>query len=338
TFAYDPVGRLTSATDDDTVVTFTYNSLDQVTSEALSIDGTTTKTTSYDWDDTGKRLESVTYPISGKVFTYAHDTLDRVSSISVDSKTVAAYAYEGPGLRVIKRTRSVDIPNQADFITEYAYDTLLRLTTITHKRNTVTHKALDYTWGDADWASGTKAGHFQRATYEDHTYEYDKLHRLTKDTKTGQSAHSYTYDDTQFLLDRRVGGSPVIEFEKSADGSHQVAEYHEGLHPAVTYDDAGNLVEKDYGGGLTEKFYYDHENRIAHIDGFSADFWFRYDALGRCVAQKTGSTETFFYYSGLHIVEETTTGLSLNRLTLFGNRIDEILLTATISSGSLANH
>src|SRR5690606_25213049 len=177
------------------------------------------------------------------------------------------------------------------------------------------------------------------APYHSHpTQRSTDLHRLTKDTKTGQSAHSYTYDDTQFLLDRRVGGSPVIEFEKSADGSHQVAEYHEGLHPTVTYDDAGNLVEKHYGGSLTEKFYYDHENRIAHIDGAVTDFWFRYDALGRCVAQKTGSTETFFFYSGLHIVEETTTGLSLNRLTLFGNRIDEILISATISGGSLANH
>src|SRR5690606_20977788 len=39
-----------------------------------------------------------------------------------------------------------------------------------------------------------------------------------------------------------------------------------------------------------------------------------------------------------HIVEETTTGLSLNRLTLFGNRIDEILISTTISGGSLANH
>jgi len=121
-----------------------------------------------------------------------------------------------------------------------------------------------------------------------------------------------------------------------ADGSHQLKTYQEPPAAQVTcsYDIAGNMTSD----GSSKLYYYDHENRLVYIDS-ATDFWFRYDALGRRILEKEGTTETLLYYDGAHIAEETTAGLAVNRISVFGEKIDDVLYSGGVDgSGNLINN
>ena len=130
-----------------------------------------------------------------------------------------------------------------------------------------------------------------------------------------------------------------ITYTERTNGSLQLEKYNDGTEYICTHDVRGNMV-KD--GTTTTDYFYDHENRLVHIDDKTVsdkDFWMRYDALGRRVEEKEATGVTLFYYDGVHIVEETDSSLILNRLSLFGVRIDEVLYSGdTDGSGNLQNH
>jgi RHS repeat-associated protein len=378
TFAYDTLHRLTNAIDDDTRVTFTWNQLDQITQETLEVnlrseeqdDWKDPMTTTSVWDHTGKRRSSVTYPISGKKFEFAHDALNRVTEIRLDAsptdKKMAKYSYEGSGFKVTRRERGVDLEGGTTNIYRTNYtrnaDGLGRLTEIKHERDTggptpTLLRDLDYTWGD-----GSTGRLFQRASYKisggtntvEHDYVYDNIGRLDQDRHkvAAGSVLDDTYDfdhgPAQFWNWMKKDTVYEKQFDKRSDGSLQMDEYTEaqGTGKPATYDIAGNMLA--YGvTGYRRYSYHDHEDRLVHVhhendsNGY-VDHWFRYDALGRRVSEKApveGTTvETIFYYDGLHIVEETDASLGLNRLSLFGVKLDEVLYSGDVVSGSLTDH
>jgi RHS repeat-associated protein len=357
-FFYDGLYRLTKAEDDDTKVTLVWNSLDQLTQEELEVNlrsgGTDNwkakKTTAYEWDETGRRLEELTYPISGKVIEETHDALDRVIEIRVGngttSKIMAQYAYEGLGLEVTERKRGLDLDANTSFRATYTDDALGRQTEVKHERwsgSWLTQRDLDYEWGDG--SNGTTERIFQRNVYDitegstvHHHYEYDKLGRLTDD---GTQDLEFFYTGAQFWSELKDDGTSVKSFSDKEDGTHQVEEYDPnpqsmGDELAAAYDDAGNL--SDLGSGID--FHYDHENRLVHVQG-STDLWLRYDALGRRVAEEDEDydLETVFYYAGGHIIEETDETLDLKRLSLFGVKLDEVIYSGDVDgSGNLTAH
>ncbi len=362
TFSYDGVYRLTEADDDDTRVDIVYNELDQVTSEKLDIKVSGSwkgvKTTSYTWDDTGRQLEQIDYPVSSISFEYTSDELDRIETIthlgsSVDRKMVE-YFYEGPGSRVIERHRAFDLDDTSSikhFNSDYEYDALARLTTIDHKVKSYTSggssseatiRAFDSTWGD-----GTSGKAFQRSSYtisdslgtlEDHDYLYDNAGRMVEDKrKIGTDPiEDFDYDiqSTQFFKERtKDDASPAeISFVKATDGSLQATSYTEVSTKNLTYDTVGNLTSD-----VSSDYYYDHENRLVFADG-GAPYWFRYDALGRLVEENKDGTQTLFYYALGHIVQEVNTSGVLQWLNLFGVGADEIVYTGKKGFGKLTTH
>ena len=375
-FVYDGLYRLTDADDDDTRVGLTWNSLDQIEEESLQIkkesgSWTAERTTTSTWDSTGKQRETVNYEGSNITFEYSHDALDRISEIRLSGSpddVMAQYFYEGTGNRVIERTRGLDLgssPSSSNphFLTTYDFDELHRLEEIKHERDVAGGskddlRTLAYTWGD-----GTTGRAYQRSTYNtsgdtttvNHTYGYDKLGRVTKDTRGGDT---YDFDftqevaganndkDVQFWEELKKNGTAVKSFSQAVapatpDGSLQMAEYDptpasSGDELTPSFDIAGN--QSDFGD---DDFYYDHDNRLVHIDNTASgtDYWFRYDALGRRVGEKEGSTVRFFFYDGSHIVEETDSNLLVDRVSLFGVMLDEVIYSGSVpSSGTLGDH
>jgi RHS repeat-associated protein len=149
--------------------------------------------------------------------------------------------------------------------------------------------------------------------------------------------YGFTHKPTQFYEKREktveMTTTSELTITEASGGSLQVDSYNDGSSTDCAYDSRGNMSQK----GSTN-YYFDSENRLVHVDG-ATDLWFRYDALGRRVAEYDGSSHTLFYYDGLHIAEETDSSLNLNRLCLFGIRIDEVLYAGdTDGSGNLTAH
>jgi RHS repeat-associated protein len=366
-FAYDGLYRLTDADDDDTEVTLVWNALDQVTQEKQKIktggSWTTEKTVASGWDDTGKRRSSATYPISGKTFGFLYDALDRMTTLQLNgtpAKPMASYGYEGPGGRVVRRDRAVDL-SATGFGTiqhraYFSYDALERLTKIEHKKATrvladwieTVERNLDSTWGNGSsgriWQRGSYDIADSASTLVTHDYAYDKVGRLVEDKRqVGGGAledFDYTQEATQFLKERKKDGTAEITYTEATDGSLQMASYNDGSTATLTHDVCGNVSSRTQSGSTTS-YYYDHENRLVHIDA-ATDFWFRYDALGRRVEEKEGTAVKLFWYDGVHIAEETngaTPNAALQRLSLFGPQIDEVLYSGALDgSQNLTDH
>jgi RHS repeat-associated protein len=369
TYTYDAAYRLKNAEDQDSKVELQYDGYGHLTKERLDINlksgGTNNwkgyKDTVYAYLSTGD-LDTVTYPVSGTKFQYGFDPLGRVSEIALYQSALSIqpmvrYSYQGPGGRVARRDRSVDLDAGSGVYThrsEVAFDELLRPTDLDHRRfenptpgTTTALRLLDYTWGTG--ASKTNRL-FQRATATlsgqaswSRTYTYDELGRLKTDND-GTDTYTYTLTDAQFLGERKKGMTADRTYtERSDGGSHQLASYQVGIsNYTVTHDNRGNLTAGYMQGStglVATNFHYDEENRLVHIDWTDSigDFWFRYDALGRRIVERKGSTDTLFYYSGAHIVIETNSSLTVNRLSLFGIGIDEVVYSGKPSGAGLSS-
>jgi RHS repeat-associated protein len=360
-YAYDGAYRLLSADDTDTKLAWEYDGFGNVVKERLDINlrsgGTDNwkgyKDTVYHWSSTTGDLTKVTYPVSSTVFEYSYDNLGRVKEIALDGTTdkpMARYWYEGPGARVVRRDRGVDLAATGSAINtqrkNFTYDALLRPTEIDHTReqqsSSTQLRSLDYGWGN-----GTTGRLYSISSYDlsksasydhlQHDYTYDKLGRLTADTTGGTSAtlsgtngaYEFTLSDAQFYSLRKKNGATDVSYSERTDGSHQLASWTKsGTTTTWTHDDRGN-VSTDAVSGTTTTYGYDEENRLVEIDvgGSTAnDYRFRYDALGRRVSERKDTTDTLFYYQGAHIVVETASNAStVNRVALFGIGIDELL-------------
>jgi len=98
-YEYDGFNRVTSVSNDDSEVTFTYDDAGRLEKETLRIKGSVGKyyETFYQYDDNGNKT-GITYP-SKKEITIIPDALDRIDTITQKDKAapLAKYGYEGVG-------------------------------------------------------------------------------------------------------------------------------------------------------------------------------------------------------------------------------------------------
>ena len=95
----------------------------------------------------------------------------------------------------------------------------------------------------------------------------------------------------------------------------------------IAHDEAGNMTgDKD---GYV--YFYDYENRIVKIedDSSSTVATFEYDALGRRIRKvdAVASTTTLYYYDPDWRCLEEYEGGTLDRLYVYGNYVDEVVLS-----------
>ena len=98
TFSYDGLGRLTEASDNDYKVEFTYGVIglsSQVYEEKQSYVGGTAylKTVTRTWDAMGNKVSEL-YP-SGLDLDYTWNDIDRLSTVTDGTNTIASYSYYG---------------------------------------------------------------------------------------------------------------------------------------------------------------------------------------------------------------------------------------------------
>jgi len=326
-YQYDSLSRLIYAEDDDSVVTFSYDSVSNVTEETLNGENTACS-----YDGLGNKL-SCTYP-GGRIIDYTYDALNRIETVSDAGGSIATYNYFGP-----RRIQQRDYFNNT--CASYDYDNARCIIQTTH-----THDP-----------GGTPT------IIDDRTYDWDQTYNVVqrKDVRAGgpQLTHDYTYDaikrlvhttvtntvpvvvrDTDYDLDgvgnrTTVTGSPdpgvyTMDNTTPEPADDQMNQYTTTSFDGRLYDKNGNLTTIDNGLPTQKDLTYDYRNRMVEVSdaGTGQIHTYSYDCFGRRiqkVVDSTGTPQTTIYlYDRWQVIEERDGGTT-QATYVYGNYFDEVL-------------
>jgi RHS repeat-associated protein len=287
TYAYDANGNLTSATRPGSVVTgFTYdpsgNGLLRTVTDPRG------KTTTFDYDSAGD-LTSLTDPL-GNVITLGYDT-------------------DGRKIWQVDPRGNVSGANPDDYKTQFAYDDLDRLTSVTDPLGNATGYAYD--------AVGNRTGVIDP---NDHTtsYAYDAGDHLTTVTAPDSSTTVYGYDNAGNLTSRVDGNGHETDYQH--DNANRLTQVTNPLDKvwAYDYDANGNLTSvvdangnsTPASGDGTTTYGHDNLNRLTSI-GYSDStpaVSFTYDANGNRASMSDGAGTANYTYDNLDRLTQLVRG------------------------------
>jgi RHS repeat-associated protein len=236
--------------------------------------------------DAGDHVTSIRYP-DGEIVAHGYDSSGQLNRLESDSGKVylndLTYDIFGRRRRIVHGDGSVDERTYGGKENGY------RLRSITTSSGSTRHLDLSYSAytregmikriddlaypGSLDARSGTV------------TYDYDGAGRLVRATGNNLPAapnDSYDYDVLGNMV-RKQGR--VLTYDPTRP--HQLKTI-DGLATGIAHDANGNRLGKP---GRT--YEYDHEGRLANIDGGLVNF--QYDYTGRQVAKVTGELITRYY-------------------------------------------
>jgi RHS repeat-associated protein len=167
-YAYDAVGNRTSATINGQTTTYTYNTLDQLTSAG---------STQYSYDGRGN-LTTVTNGTS--VTTYSYDAADRLVSATEPNGTSASYVYDADGRQVQQTIGSS--------VTNYLWDEASANGDVVQETDGSGATQASYVLGDGELLAQTRSG---ATSY--YLYDGQGSIRALADS-TGAITDQYTYD------------------------------------------------------------------------------------------------------------------------------------------------
>lgn len=340
-YSYNPTGDLAQITDPQGhTTTYAYDGIGRITSATLTDAATSaTRTTSYTYDP-DNNLKTLTGPDPdgpgplGQGSSYVYDALDQLTSETDERRKVWAYTYDAAGNRASRRTplgntttygydddgrlASIVDPRGnaagADpnlYRTSYRYDEAGSLTSVTDPLNHATTFAYD------------RAGRRTSETdANSHTlaWTYDELGRLTKVTAADLKETSYGYDNLDNLTSRTDAKQHATLHGYNAD--HELTSVTTPLGKKWTYDHDpdGNLVSKtDANGNATTAdpndgkttFTYDNLDRLTGIDyvDTTPDVALAYNGFGDRTAMTDGAGTETYTYNGAGDVSSITRGL-----------------------------
>ena len=336
-YTYDASDNLLSLADDFSSLTFTYDdryrlkTVDNAGTPAPGSPGNAPHVVlDYTYDAVGNVL-SVTdsiapapgsSPTAAGLTGYVYDDLNRLTELT---QTVASGATAGSGI-----DKRVDFTynelGQFDSIsrfsdltgltivatTDYVYDTLNRLTDLTHT-DPLAAVLNDYGFTFDDASQITQITDVDGPT----DYNYDDNSRLTSAddvNNTSGGDETYTYDANGNRISSNLHGSGYVTGDANqvlSDGTYN-----------YTYDDVGNLITRvNIATGQFRGFDYDHRNRLTRVtDRASAggiitqEVNYTYDALNRRITKTVdtdgdgagGEVATHFVYDREDVILDFT--------------------------------
>ena len=300
TYTYDPVGNVLTATDPlGHQTSWTYDAAGNVTSRTDANSHTTTylydpanrlvsvtapggTQTSYTYDAVGNLLTK--QDPNGHTTTFAYDTANQLTSVTTTNNKLWTFAYDANG----NLTRVVDANGNAtsdpnDGITNYSYDVLNRLSSISYSDGT---PSVSYSYD----AAGNRTSMIDGAGTQ--SYSYDALNRLTAVTR-GDDSFGYAYDAAGEITQRTYPGRQTNY--AYTDDSSLTTVTSGGATTSYTYDIAGNPVRVDLpaANGYAETRIYDRAGRLNEVRneraGTTLSFAdYVYDPVGNPIQITTG--------------------------------------------------
>jgi RHS repeat-associated protein len=331
-YAYDGFGRRTYARDDDSEVTFTYDSMDRIIKSIQN-----GEIIESEYDGVGNRSKLI-YPC-GEHITYQHDELDRIDYIQDRfGSTIANYTYSGP-TRVKERMYLNGTKLHS------IYDGMRRIVDLSHYRGGNT-KVLGFQYGydkvgNRLYERRTRGVDHRPKVYPQSlpidVYSYDNLYRLVT-VEYGVSSPQNPQDPSLVIPETAVlynydtignRASVVSDGDTTWYVSNNMNEYEYVGGVPYVYDDNGNVVDD---GMYT--YLYDYANRLIQVTRISDGrvlATYTYDPLSRRTSKEVWSdslgvyTTTSFYYDGLQCIEEQDEYGTPIATYVYGPGIDEIL-------------
>ncbi len=334
---YDAIGQLTSTYDVNSKYTYTYD----LNSRLTSIDNTGTVgipsvLLNYSYDLNGNTL-AVNDKINGVNagnLAYSYDNLDRVTQITqsgagVQSKRVNM-TYDSIGsLSSLNRYNDLTGTQQA-IGTNYSYDSLHRLSGISHK-NAANVAVNSYNY---QYDTGSRISQISSVDGVVN-YNYDSINQLTGANYSTQTDEAYSYD---------------------ANGNRTNSGYQTGVNNQLlsdgiynyTYDDEGNRIKRtEIATGKVTEYSWDYHNRLS-IVAFKdtagivvKSIEYLYDVNDRRIGKKIDGLVTERYVldrDQISLVFDGS-GVQTHRY-LYGDEVDQVLADEVASSTHwlLADH
>lgn len=361
---YDGLSRTTGAEDNDTICTYSYDTLSRVKQEGQSVgygtvrnsknDTLTSAVTGYvtrSYDGVGN-LFRLYYPADHTGSTPGsnyvereYDGVDRLSAVkrvAGGTTTIAEFEHIGMGGRRSERSY---LPSSTNMTCEATFDDERRYLTLSTVEGMNTITSFAYGWDRADnrrYESDLVAGTGDFYTY-DSAYRLTNVERGVSSTtlaalgnnKTSVTAPqgdwtkalSYHLDNSGNRTETWEGNSITpYTLDIGAPTYDSPLNQYTMLDDKIrSHDDSGNVTSDD--SGATQRFF-DCDNRLVQSDGATQDAEYRYDVQGRRVAKLlTGSVTAsiLYFYDGWQCVEETGTSGATTKTYVYGEGIDEVV-------------
>ena len=338
----DANGNMTSTTDElGRVTTYTYDSNNNVASVTKPVNGSTTATTSYTYNDKGEVLTTTdalghvttnTYDTHGNLLTvttpapnsttaasvtqFGYNTLGELISITDPLNHATGITYTSAGL-------IQTITDVQSHVTTYGYDARGNRTSVTDALNHTTTFAYDImgrltgiTYPDSSTVSFTYDSRGRRTSVTDQlnqttTYTYDDADRLTAVTDVANHVTQYSYDTENNLTSITDASNHTTSFAYNPRGWVTQTTFPSSLLETYEYDAVGNMASKTDRKGQTINYVYDALNRLTqknYPDSTSVDYV--YDLVGK-IMQVNDPTGTYgFAYDNMGRLIGTTTQYS----------------------------
>jgi RHS repeat-associated protein len=263
----DGIGHLTGASDADHSMSFSYDSLGEMTGTSQTVDGVI-RSTSYGY--TNGDLTSITTP-SGQTVTYAYNANHQIANIAVNGTTVLAnVSYEpfGPA-------DGWTWGNGSTFSRSFNGDGLIAGISSPESQEGLSYDNASRISGITNTASGSS----------NWTYGYDELDRLTSAT-SNSIAEGWTYDTDGNHLSE-TGSTPSTYAISST--SSEITGITGSLSRTYAYDGAGNTLSDSIDTDT-----YNDAGRLKTITNASGTATFVYNALGQMIETSSGSGTTLY--------------------------------------------
>ena len=271
TYTYDPNGNRTSLSDNQGgTVSYTYNALNQLTSESQSGTGVDPELVDFSYDNAGNMTGLTRYSDTSGTdevlsTAYTYDNANNLTGISEqlpDSTVVTSYAYTlDPAGLLTEEVHTWDDGSSTD-TTDYSYTDNDQLTGVTHSNSSFANESFSYDSNGNRTMTGYTTGTGNQLT-SDGTYDYTydaNGNMITKtDIATGDEL-IYTYDFRNRLVevDQVVGGDESTLATYGYDLLNRRVEVTEGGNTTFTvYEDNKStvpLLDFDWFGDVTARY------------------------------------------------------------------------------------
>jgi RHS repeat-associated protein len=130
-----------------------------------------------------------------------------------------------------------------------------------------------------------------------YTYSYDAIYRLTGEVNPIGGTYSYTYDAVGNRLSMTHNGQTINYVYDAGNKLLQAG------NATFTYDGNGNMVSKTENGQTTT-YVYNYEDKMVQVNLPNGSIVYSYDHSGKRIAKTAGGTTINYYFDGDDLITE----------------------------------